>query len=172
MDPSRQRTLFEEFLKQAVAEYSYVGGSLLIHAGSAPPSFAGQEPWGHATDDDVKRFERLLGAVTTNNSFDSLTREQNETALNELIRNPAPLRGVLLTQHYEFSKWLIRGQPVDTKSTVMLDYGMGPCISTFLQFQSVDDFHFVQQILSDLNFCKLNEKHLKLDKRRRKPKTL
>jgi hypothetical protein len=168
MAPARQRALFEEFLTRAVAESSCVGGSLTIYAGSPPPFLAGQEPWGHATDSDIQRFEQLLGTVSKNGSFYSLTKEQCETALTELIGNPALSLGVMLLQHFEFSKWLINGQPVAAQSRVMLYYGTKPCISTFLQFQTIDQFKFVKQVLSDLHFCKLNEKHLKPIRRGKK----
>jgi len=42
---------------------------------------------------------------------------------------------------------------------------MKACISTFLQFQTVEEFQFVKEVLSDLQFCVLNEKHLKPVKR-------
>jgi|SRR5688572_571877 len=161
MEPARQRTLFDEFLKRAVADYSFKNGSLTIFAGSPPAFLEGQEPWGHATDSDIQRFEHLLGAVAQNGAFHSLAPHQCEAALKEIIRDSAVTPGVLLTQSADISKWLINGQPVATQSLIMLYYGMKPCISTFLEFQTVEQFQFVKQVLSDLQFCILNEKHLK-----------
>ena len=42
---------------------------------------------------------------------------------------------------------------------------MKPCISTFLEFQTIEEFEFIKGVLSDLEFCTLNEKHLKPVKR-------
>ena len=93
---------------------------------------------------------------------------QCEVALNEIIRDSALRRGVLLQQSFEISKWLINGQPAAIRSRVHLDYGMKPCISTFLKFETVEQFVFVKKVLSDLDFCTLNEKHLKPVKRMKK----
>ena len=168
MDPARQRALFNEFLKRGVAEYSCRGGSLTIFAGSPPPFLKGQEPWGHATESDIGHFEHLLGAVARNGSFYSLTSHQCEAALNEIIRNSALIPGVLLLQSFDISKWSINGRSVAVQSMVNLNYGMKPCISTFLQFETIEQFQYVRQVLSDLHFCTLNEKHLKPIKRGKK----
>ena len=142
--------------------------SLTIFAGSPPPFLEGQGPWGHATDSDIQRFEYLLGAVAKNGAFNSLEPQQCEAALSEIIRDKAVTPGVLLLQSAEISKWLINGQSVSTQSHIMLYYGMKPCISTFLEFQTIEEFQFVKQVLSDLHFCTLNEKHLKPVKRGKK----
>ena len=168
MEPARQRALFEQFLKRAVAEYSFEGGILTVFAGSPPPHLQGQEPYGHATESDVQRFEQLLGAVAQNGWFYSLTPHQCEVALNEIIRDSVLRPGVLLKQSFEISKWLINGQPAAIRSRIHLDYGMKPCISTFLKFETVEQFEFVKKVLSDLHFCTLNEKHLKPVKRGKK----
>ncbi|MGH8320713.1 MAG: hypothetical protein ACRESI_02035 [Gammaproteobacteria bacterium] len=159
--------LFDEFLNRAVAEHSFTGGSLTLFAGSAPdfPHLEGQGPWGHVTSNDVKRFEQLFGTDAREGAFHSLTPQQCEVALNEIIRNSALIPGVTLLQSVEVSKWLIDGQPAPTQSLINLYYGMKPCISTFLQFQTLDQFEFVKRVLSDLQLCKLNEKYLKPIKR-------
>jgi len=36
-----------------------------------------------------------------------------------------------------------------------------PCISTFFQFETVEQFLSVKQVLEDIGLCKLNEKYLK-----------
>ena len=77
----------------------------------------------------------------------------------------------MLVQGVDVSKWLIEGQPSATQSRFILYYGMKPCISTHLQFQTTDEFEFVKRVLSDLQFCKLNEKHLKPMKRGSKKKS-
>jgi hypothetical protein len=167
MEPAREKALFDEFLKRAVAEYSFTGGSLTLFIGSPPASWPLelQRQWGHVTSDDVQRFEQLLGASAREGAFHSLTGQQCEMALNEIIQKSALIPGAMLLQGVNVSKWLIDGQPVATQSRMVLYFGLRPCISTFLQFQTPDHFEFVKRVLSDLKFCKLNEKHLKPIKR-------
>jgi len=151
MDPARQKELFAEFLNRAVAEYSFAQSQLQFLPGSDPA--------------DVQRFEQLLGTPTKHGGFWSQTQQQSEAALNEIIRNRAGISRILFSPSINISKWLIDGQPVATQSEVSIFYGMKPCIATFLQFETVDQFQFVRQVLSDLRFCTLNEKHLKPNKR-------
>jgi hypothetical protein len=168
MEPARQRALLDEFLKRAVAEYSFQNGSLTT-SGLPADDLQGEEgPMGLATSGNTQRFERVLGVVARNGAFYSLTPGQCEAALNEIIRDSSLAPGVLLLQSVSISQWSINGQPAATQSQLVLYYGMKPCISTFLQFQTVDEFQFVKQVLSDLRFCKLNEKHLKPIKRGKK----
>jgi len=166
MPPGRQRELFAEFLKSAVAEHSFTGGSLTFFIGAAPaflPSEV-QRQWGHVTNADVQHFEQLLGSAAREGAFHSLTPPQCEAALTELVLRSNLLPGSMLLQGVEISKWLIEKQPVATQSRVMLYYGMKPCVSTFLQFETTGQFEFVKRVLADLDFCKLNEKHLKPNK--------
>jgi hypothetical protein len=156
MEPERQKTLFDEFLKKAVAEYSFVQSMLQFLPGSDPA--------------DVHRFEQLLGITAQHGGFWSLTQQQSEAALNEIIRNRAGIRRIIFSPSINLSKWLIDGQAVDTQSMISLFYGMKPCISTFLKFETTSQFEFVKQVLSELDFCKLNEKHLKPTKRELKKK--
>lgn len=170
MQPVRQRALFAEFLKRAVAEHSFIGGSLMFFIGDAPAflPLEAQGKWGHVTSDDVRHFEQLLGSPARESSFGLLTAQQCETALKELIQRSALLPGSILLQGVEISKWLIDGQPVTTQSQIKLYYGIKPLISTFLEFDSSSDFEFIKRVLADLDFCKLNEKHLKPIKQRAK----
>lgn len=163
MEPARQRSLFEEFLKRAVAEHSFTGGSLTFLIGAAPAflPLEAQGQWGHVTSDDVRRFEQHLGTPAREGAFYSLAPQQCEVALTELIQRSALIPGSMLLQSVDISKWLIEGQPVTTHSQVTLYYGMKPCISTFLQFETTSQFEFIKRVLADLDFCKLNEKHLK-----------
>jgi hypothetical protein len=163
MEPARQRELFAEFLKGAVAEHLFTGGSLTFFIGEAPAflPLEAQGQWGHVTSDDVGHFERLLGTSAREGAFYSLTAQQSEAALAELIQRSSLLPGSILLQSVEISKWLIEGQPVATQSRVALYYGMKPCISTFLDFETTGQFEFIKRALADLDFCKLNEKHLK-----------
>ena len=172
MEPARQKGLFDDFLKRAVAEHSFRGGSLTLIVGPAPAflPLEGQGMWGHVTSKDIERFEQLLGTASRGGAFYSLTPQQCEMALNEIIQNRALIPGVMLLQNVKISKWLIEGQSVVTQSQITLYYGIKPCISTFLQFQTTDEFEFIKRTLSDLQFCKLNEKHLKPIKRGLKKK--
>jgi hypothetical protein len=173
MEPTQQKALFDEFLKKAVAEHLFTGGSLTLRIGS-PPSFwplEAQKMWGHVTSNDVQRFEKLLGTTAREGAFNSLTPKQCELALNDIIQNSAMIPGVMLLQGVDISKWLIEDQPVATQSRIMLYYGMKPCISTFLQFGTTSQFEFIKRVLSELQFCKLNEKHLKPIKRGLKKKS-
>jgi hypothetical protein len=126
--------------------------------------------WGHVTSDDVRRFEQLLRTTAREGAFYSLTPQQSELALAELIQNPTLIPGSMLLQMVQISGWLVEGQPVATRSMITLYYGMKPCISTFLEFETTSQFEFIKQVLSDLDFCKLNEKHLKPIKRGLKKK--
>lgn len=173
MPAARQRDLFAAILKTAVAEHSITGGSLTFYIGAAPPFFPleAQNRWGHVTSDDVQHFEQLLGVSARQNSFYSLTPEQSEIALSELIQRSTLLPGSMLLQSIDISKWLINGQPAATRSQIMLYYGMKPCISTFLEFETAGQFEFIKQVLADLNFCQLKEKHLKPIKQRAKKKS-
>jgi hypothetical protein len=170
MEPARQKASFDEFLKKAVAEHSFTGGSLTLFVGSPPPllPLKTQGLSGHVTSSDVQRFEQLLGTAAREGSFYALTPQQCEMALNEIIRNSALVPGVMLLQSVGVSKWLIDGQPVTTQSRFMLNFGMKPCLTTFLQFQTIFEFDFVRRVLSDLKLCELNLKHLKPIKQRLK----
>lgn len=161
MEPDRQRSLFQQFLKIAVADYQFKNGSLTIFAGSPPPFLQGQEPWGHAKESDVQAFEALLGASSRTGVFDALEPGQCDLALEEIISNPVVRPGVLLSQVVEVRAWLIDGRRSATESLISLYYGMKPCLSTFLQFGTMEEFQFVKKVFSDLQFCTLNEKRLK-----------
>ena len=173
MQPTRQRELFAEFLKRAVAEHSFSSGSLQFFIGDAPAflPLEAQGQWGHVSSNDVRHFEQLLGASSREGAFYSLTSHQCETALTELLQRSSLLPGSMLLQGVEISKWLIDGQPVATQSRMMLYYGMKPCISTFLEFETTGQFEFIKRVLADLDFCRLNEKHLKPIKQGAKKKS-
>lgn len=163
MPPARQRQLFAEFLKRAVAAHSFTDGSLTFFVGAAPTflPLAAQGQWGHVTGDDVRHFEQLLGKPAREGAFYSLAPQKCELALADLIQRSALLPGTILAQTAEISQWLIDGQPVPTQSRVTLHYGLKPCISTFLEFGTTREFEFIRRTLADLEFCTLNEKHLK-----------
>ncbi len=160
MDARLERELFGKFLATAVAEYKDGGGSLTFRGSSA---------------EIVQRFERLLGVAALNGNFHSLTFQQCDQCLNELLGDAALVSGVFgqtfLLQCVVATKWRIGGQEVATDSRILLYYGQRAIISTFLQFETIEQFHYVQAVLADLGLCKLNEQHLKLVKTKKaKPK--
>ena len=167
MPPARQKALFGAFLEQAVAKCVWTGGSLSLYAGPAPTFLppAAQGLWGHVTAADVKRFEELLGATARDGGFYSLTPQQCDAALDELIQHPTLVPGSMLLSAVDISQWLIEGKPVETQSRVTLYYGFKPCLSTFLEFETTGQFEFIKRVLADLDLCKLNDKHLKPNKR-------
>jgi hypothetical protein len=97
--------------------------------------------------------------------FDTLTFEQSEKCVDELIRDEASAGSTPshfnLGQSFEITQWRVDGQEVPTQSLLSIHYGQLPCLTTFLQFETVEDFRSVQRVLADIGLCKLNEKHLK-----------
>ena len=152
MPAERAKTLFGQFLAAAVAEHKFISARLSIHDSS------GQM---------VPRYERLLGTQSQEGRgrFDALTLDQSERCLDELIRDEASGAGragrLLLAQSFEVTKWRVGGQEVPTRSLLSIHYGQLPCLTTFLQFESLEQFLSVQRVLADIGLCKLNEKHLK-----------
>jgi hypothetical protein len=144
--PARQRTQFREFLKRAVAEYSWQGCTLRI----LPATLR----------DEIQHFERLLGLSA--DSFSLLTPQQCEICLDEIVNNPALHASV--AQWFLVSKWLIDAQPVPTRTRIGWHCGQSSVMSTFFQFESIEHFRYVKQVLADLGLCTLNDKNLKLSK--------
>ena len=162
MPPARERELLSKFLATAVAEYKFTNGILTIS----------NDPF-RAT---IQRFERLLGIAAKGNGFYSLTAQQCQQCLEEILRDDALTAGKTssfsLLQGVAISKWRIHGQEIPTSSEITLYYGEHPCISTFLQFEDIGHFLFIRRVLEDLRLCKLSEKHLQPDKRKTaKPKS-
>jgi hypothetical protein len=155
MPVAREKQLFGQFLETAVAEYGFSMGSLTVFASS---------------DEIVERFERLLNVTAHNRSFPALSPQQCEKCLEELIAydamKPSEASSFMFTQRVEISKWRIDRAEVPTNSSFLLYYGRSARIATFLYFETVEQFRWIKHIFEDLRFCKLNEKHLKLEKRR------
>ena len=151
MPAERAKARFQEFLATAVAEHKFSSASLMIQ------DVSGQV---------VPRYERLIGMPAQNGcSFAQLTLEQSNRCIDELIKDEASAPGAAghfaLTQLFESTKWWVDGQEVPTSSGVTIHYGQLPCISTFFQFETVEQFHSVRRVVDDIGLCKLNEKHLK-----------
>lgn len=149
MPAARASELFEKFLATATGSHQFTTGSLTCFG----------VPGGMTA-----RFEKLLGLQSLN-CFFHLNQEQTRTCLQEIIKheaaNPAGPRPYSLLESINVSCWRINGEDVATDSTFSMHYGSLPCLSTFLHFDSIDQFHFVRQALADLGICKLNEKHLR-----------
>ena len=158
MPADRAKARFQEFLATAVAEHTFSSASLMIQ------DVSGQT---------VPRYERLIGMPAQNGcSFLRLTLEQSDRCLDELIKDEASAPGAAghfaLAQLFQITKWRVDGQEVPTSSSVTIHYGQLPCISTFFQFETVEQFHSVRRVLEEIGLCKLNEKHLKPVKTRKK----
>ena len=150
MPAERAKRLFDQFLAAAVAEHKFSSASLTIHDSSGRI---------------VPRYERLVGTLSRNGRFDALTLEQSEKCIRELIKDEASDAGAAgrfnLAQSFEVTKWRVGGQEAPTRSLLAMHYGQLPCLTTFLQFESVEQFESVRRVLADIGLCKLNEKHLK-----------
>jgi hypothetical protein len=151
MPPDRAKALFQKFRNTAVAEEKFSSASLRIQDDSG---------------EVVRRYERLVGIPTQDGcSFARMTLEQSDRCIDELIKDEASAPGAAsrfaLTQMFEITKWRIDGQEVPTTSSVIINYGQLPCISTFFQFETVEQFYSVRRVLEEIGLCKLNEKHLK-----------
>jgi hypothetical protein len=144
----RAKTLFSQFLAAAVAEYKFTSASLAIN-----------DPSGEI----VPRYELLVGP-SRDGRFSALTLEQSEKCIDELIRDETSAGDAsrfALAQSFQVTKWRVDGQEAPTQSSLIIHYGQLPCLSTFLQFETVEQFQSVQKVLAELGLCKLNEKHLK-----------
>jgi hypothetical protein len=149
MPAERAKTLFSQFLATAVAEYKFTSASLGIN-----------DPTGEI----VPRYELVVGTPSQDGRFNALTLEQSEKCIDELIRDEKSAGDAsrfALAQSFQVTKWRVNGQEASTQSSLIIHYGQLPCLSTFLQFETVEQFQSVQKVLAELGLCKLNEKHLK-----------
>jgi hypothetical protein len=152
MHPAREARLFAEFLSKAVADYSFTGGDLFIVEATLRR--------------EIPRFERLLGAAAARDqAFHSLTRRQCERCLDEMLRDEALIPRLMLVEAFAISQWSIKGRSSPTDSRVHLYYGLKPRLSTFLQFDTIEQFNFVKHVLENLRLCRLNARHLREVKR-------
>jgi hypothetical protein len=151
MPAVRAKARFQEFLNTAVAEHKFSSASFTLQ---------------DASGEVVPRYERLVGIPALHGcSFPRLTHEQSERCIDELIKDEASTPGAAgnfaLAQLFEITKWRVDGEEVPTTSRVSIHYGQLPCISTFFEFETVEQFDSVRRVLEDIGLCKLNEKHLK-----------
>jgi len=152
MHAARAWKLFSEFLATAAGAYRFQYGSLGCHG---------------VAGNMTAHFERLLGMSARNGHF-QLHEEQTRLCLDEIIQHeaahPNGPRPYLLLQSFTVTQWRIDGQNFATDSMFNMNYGLLPCLSTFLRFDSPAQFESIKRVLEDLGICKLNEKHLKLSR--------
>lgn len=150
MPASRARERFEQFIMIAVGEYELENARLSI-----------VDPSGQL----VSRYEHLIGAAANSGQFATLNKEQSELCLNEIIRTEALGLGTMtyltLLQRFKITKWRIGEKDVATRSTIGMHYGLLPCLTTQLQFETIEQFENIKQALESVCLCKLNIKHLR-----------
>lgn len=151
MPAKRANELVNQFLATAAGEYKFLSSSLGIIDG---------------TGQIVPRMERLLGTAARGGQFGDLTQQQSAVCLEEIIKEEDQAASIktspfMFAHNFEISQWHFAGQFVATTSKISMHYGQLPCISTFLWFDTVEQFRHVKQVLGDLGLCNLNEKHLK-----------
>lgn len=150
MPAQRARTLFREFLDRSVAEYRFSSAMLSVHDDSGQVR---------------SRYERLLGIVSRGGYFDGLSEEQCDRCIERLIEDeasePAAAACLMLSQSFELLGWRIGGGEAATKSLLTMHYGQLRHLTTFLQFESVEQFQAVRRVLAEIGLCKLDERHLK-----------
>lgn len=115
-------------------------------------------------------LEELLGERAQFNGFGKLDQRQFERCLAHLITlehsAPSTAGSMLLKQPLEILAWRIAGRSIPTLSRLSMGYGHTRCLSTYLEFETVEDFHSIAAVFAECGLCKLNEKHLKKDRSR------
>ena len=105
-----------------------------------------------------------MGRQITHNPFD-LCEDEFERVMGLLVSKEFTLHSLAfrlnLSMRIEIDSWSIRGKVSETQSMMAWNYGTSPHISMSLCFNCKDEFYYIQEVLYDLNICKLSEKHLK-----------
>ena len=168
MPAEREKALFSQFLANAVGKHMFSSGYLTI------AKYSGVLSTVSSSDPFLQRFERATGMTSQQGYFGQLTHGQSEKCVDEIIKyealSPDESGSYLVTlmQSFSICSWRIDGREVSTSSSMNLNYGKLPAVSTFLQFDTIEHFQYIKRVLEDLRFCKLNEKHLKVKKSREK----
>jgi hypothetical protein len=156
--PLQQRERFEAFLSEAAAEYAFVGSWV---------TFA-QRP--DAEPDLVSRCTDALGSPWANAM--TLTDEAFERHFKVLATDQALIDGLFtfsLLRKAKVTRWRIGERSVNTDSDFHISFGRRGTLSTFLEFNTTEEFDAVASALSQARLCRLNPKHLKLKRQRRPP---
>jgi hypothetical protein len=115
----------------------------------------------------AEHFERVLNVKSFNGFFPKLSQAQIEICFKELVLDERLYVGqhVNLLEPVSIAKWLINARPSATHSSINLYYGSFPLLSTFLRFDTLEDFEYIREVMQTLKLCRLNDKHLKLVRR-------
>ena len=160
MPPTRRKEVFEEFLRRTAAEYEWEGGYLdLVWSRDAGLDHSPEV---------TRHIELLLGVKKELGQLLFLTPEQFNRCLHELAVNPHGLPVercfIILKQNIKVSQWQVDGQAVPTMSSFGLGYGTRPHLSTSLEFRTVEQFRFVQSVLTELQICRLSDRRLRFSR--------
>lgn len=161
MKPSIERALSGEFEEAAVARLSFSASSLWISRKAADRI---------VPQDLISRFEAAVQKESKEGFF-HLSEVEFERAFAVLVTCESALSDIdatiALSRIVRIQEWRIAGVPVPTSSSVHWDFGSSPGISTFLSFGDRAEFDYVREVLERLKICRLNEKHLKPQKKSR-----
>jgi hypothetical protein len=153
MPALRASTLLKEFLAKATRHHEFKSASLSIN---------------YRDDRIARRFAEILRLETKDFTHGKLSFDQSNVCLQEIIRlesaSSADAGVILLNQSFEIMQWVVDGKSVNTRSKLTMSYGALPSISTRLWFETIEQFQYIRQVMSDLGLCKLNEQHLKFMK--------
>jgi hypothetical protein len=166
MEPQRQKQLLDQFLQLATAENAFNNGTVFF-----PKVRSSGGPLPAAFSDVNALFEREFSqdARKTRDGLFGINEVEFNFCFYQLLQagalDPAHPCSAHVSGLIVISKWSLNRREIPTKSTLISHYGPLPAVSTMFQFETIDDFHGVQKILSDLGLCQLSEKHLKTTKR-------
>ena len=156
MPAGRAYALLQRFLELAVARHS-LGLAQLVVLGTEPSLDA--------------HLAEALGTPLVAGGSHQLSPEGAARAVEVIVRweaeHPGPPAPVHLSQSVAIEAWRIDGRVVATKSLLTMHYGALPCLSTFLEFGSLEEFERIRAVFAELRICKLNPKHLKPPRARR-----
>lgn len=158
MDPEIQREKFDKFLQSAVKQYTFNSGSVFY----MPPI---EGPYNSPEFDD--HFLTLLNLTEKLPAFSNLDESQFEICYREIIKNPdlydAGKRGATVTASYVIESWKMNGDSIPTNSRLHIYYGAKSLVIPGFAFHNIEEFEFIKKKFSELEICKLKEKHLKKD---------
>ena len=150
MPAGRAEERLARFLELAVARHTLGPGQLVVH--------------GEDQSLDALLAEAVEMSPLGSGSY-PLTPKGAERAVAALARwegeHPGRPTPVHLVRSYVIEAWKIDGRPVATKSMLTMHYGALPCLSTFLEFGSVEEFERIREVFAEVGLCTLNPKHLK-----------
>jgi hypothetical protein len=158
MNPQVQRERFNQFFDRVVSEFIFNQGSVFY----LPPID------GPFCDPEFEQhFLDLLGVEEKQPGFSNLNEDQFELCFNEILQNAelytAGRSGATVTASYVIQSWKISGSPLNTNSHLHIYYGAKSLVIPKFRFESIEEFNFIKNLMSDLKICELNPVHLKND---------